>query len=177
MVVAMTKVEASQQQTDATKEIKRLNLILLLVFVVILAVPAIGAWWVSRQLPVVNTVDIENVNIVGESILCPGQPLITSYDFHAQGAGVLIRDWTLYNIDPPRTLIYSMSRRFILDGPVDQHLRETWHVPPTYLNYETENFEPLPPGKYRRFMAISSPSRSSVIDIVHVDFTISEECP
>lgn len=159
-----------------TRQIKRINILLLIMLAVLILGPATVSWWVARQLPVVNTLDIEGMQIEGFTTFCPNDPLVTIYDFHATGAGVLVRDYTLWNIEPPRTLIYSTSRRFILDGPVDQHLRETWHVPANYLNYETERMEPLPPGRYRRYMAISSPSRSTVIDIGFVDFEIMD-CP
>jgi hypothetical protein len=162
--------------TQFEKRLNILQYVIVALLIAVVVVPIALGWWVSRQLPVVNAVEIENMQIAGEPSFCPGEPLVITYDFHAKGAGVLVRDFTLWNIEPPRTLIYSTSRRFILDGPIDQHLRETWHVPVHYLNYETEDTEPIPPGRYRRYMAISSPSRSSVIDIEHVDFEI-KDCP
>lgn len=158
---------------------KRLNIlqwVIVALLVIVIAVPPVAIWWLSRQLPVVNTVQIDNMQMHSPVALCPGDPLIVSYNFHAQGAGVLVRDWTLWSTTPPKTVIFSTSRRFILDGPIDQHLTETWHIPPTYLNFETEHQEPLPPGNYRRFLAISSPSRSSVIDIDWMDFVIKANC-
>lgn len=173
----MTSAAPVVAETEATRQIKRLNVLLLVVFAAILAIPAIGSWWISRQIPTVNTVEIDNVRIESAAALCPGEPLVVSYDFHAKGAGILVRDWTLWRTDPPpRTLIYSTARRFILDGPIDQHLIETWHIPHTYLNYETEKREPIPPGGYRRYLAISSPSRSSVVAIIAVNFEIKGDC-
>lgn len=178
MAVATSKREVERQDSEAVRQIKRLNLTLLAFFVVILAVPAFGSWWVSRQLPVVSTVSIDNVQVIGESALCPGEPLVFSYDFHAKGAGVLVRDLTLWRqTPPPKTLIFSTSRRFILDGPIDQHLTERWTVPRTYFDYETERNELITPGEYRRYLAISSPSRSTVVAIVYVTFSIREGCP
>jgi hypothetical protein len=175
--VATSKREAAQQDSEAVRQIKRLNLVLLFVFVVILAVPVAGAWWVSRQVPVVSTVSIDNVRITGASELCPGEPLTFSYDFHAKGAGVLVRDLTLWRqTPPPKTLIFSQSRRFILDGPIDQHLVERWTVPRTFFDYETERNELITPGEYRRYLAISSPSRSTVVAIVYVTFHVREDC-
>lgn len=167
-----------QQDDDFKKQVKRTNIFLLLVAFALFAGPALLGWWAARQIPAVQTLTIENLHVIGETSLCPGQPLIVGYDFHAQGSGVLVRDWSTWLVTPPKTMIFSNSRRFILDGPVDQHLTETWHVPDTYLNYETELPEPLPPGQYRRHLAISSPSRSTVIAISSVDFEIkpTEEC-
>lgn len=173
----MTRADAAQQEYDAAKQIRRLNLILLAVFVVILATPPIGAWWVSRQLPVVNTVSIENVRTVGSTTLCAGEPLVYRYDFHAGGSGVLIRDRVIWRLTPPpKTMIFSISRRFILSEPIDQDLTETWHIPNTFHNPETDMIEPLPPGDYRMIFAISSPSRSTVVSIGSVDFSIVEDC-
>lgn len=154
-----------------------LQYVVIALLVVVIVVPFVWTWWLTRQIPVVSTVSIDNVQTVSETALCPGDPLVVSYDFHAQGAGILIRDWTLWNIDPPKTVIFSTARRFILDGPIDQHLTETWHIPRNFLNHETEQLEPLPTGRYRRYLAISSPSRSTVVAIVAVDFEIRSDCP
>jgi hypothetical protein len=158
---------------------RRLNFtqwILITLLLVVIAVPIIVSWWIAKNTPIISTIGIDNVQVVGETDLCPGEKLIFSYNFHAQGAGVLVRDTTAYNIDPPKTLIFSTSRRFILDGPVDQHLTEAWTIPAIFHNYETDEDEPLPPGNYRRYLSISSPSRSTVIAIISVPFSVKEEC-
>lgn len=161
---------------EVIKWVRRANVGILVLAFLILVIPAVGAWWIARQVPVVNTVSIDGMRVVGESALCPGDPLIVEYNFHAKGAGVLVRDWTSWLVTPPKTMIFSTSRRFILDGPIDQHLRETWHVPSLFLNHETEKMEPLPPGAYKRYLAISSPSRSSVVGIGSVEYSIREDC-
>lgn len=153
-----------------------LQYVVIALLVVVIVVPIWITWWISSQLPIVDMVSIDNLQIVGKTDLCKGEPLIIEYDFHAKGEGVLVRDFTLWNLDPPRTLIYSMSRRFILAGPIDQHLRESWHIPDTFLNYETEEMEPLTPGAYRRYLAISSPSRSTVVTIASIDFVLRDDC-
>lgn len=159
---------------------KRLNIlqyVVITLLAVVIVVPFVWTWWLTRQLPVVSTVSIDNVQMHNPPELCPGESLVISYDFHAKGAGILIRDWTLWNITPPKTVIFSSARRFILDGPIDQHLTETWHIPRTYFNHEIEAMEPLSAGKYRRYLAISSPSRSTVVAITSVDFAIRSDCP
>jgi hypothetical protein len=178
--VAVIDAEAQAQivQDDVfTRQIKRINIMLLIVLAALVLGPAFAGWWVARQLPVVSLVEIDNMQTVGNTALCPGEKLIITYDFHAKGAGVLVRDWTTWSMEPPRTMIYSEWRRFILDGPIDQHLTETWHIPLTYLDYETEQAVPLPPGQYRRYLAVSSPSRSTVVAITSVSFSIREDCP
>lgn len=164
----------------STRLESRLNLLLSVVgvlLVIVVAAAVVVPLWINSQLPVVSTVEIDNMQIVGPTALCPGEPLVLEYDFHAKGAGVLVRDFTLWLTTPPKTMVYSTSRRFILDGPTDQHLRETWTIPNDYFNYETELQEPIPPGQYKRYMAISSPSRSTAISIGEVAFEIKQSCP
>jgi hypothetical protein len=178
--VAVIDAEAQAQivQDDVfTRQIKRINIMLLIVLAALVLGPAFAGWWVARQLPVVSLVEIDNMQTVGNTALCPGEKLIITYDFHAKGAGVLVRDWTTWSMEPPRTMIYSEWRRFILDGPIDQHLRETWAIPGNYFNYENGAQENMPPGPYRRYLAISSPSRSTTIDTSYVSFSIREDCP
>ena len=158
---------------------KRLNFtqyILFALLIVVISVPVIGGWWASRNLPIVSTIKIDGLAIVGESAVCPGEPLVWGYHFHAEGSGTLVRDRTLWEMTPPRTKIFSTREYFILDGPIEQDLIETWHVPHTYRNPETDAMEPLPPGHYKRILSISSPSRSTVTAIDSAEFEILGDC-
>lgn len=159
---------------------KRLNVlqwVVVALLVVVIVVPFAWTWWLTRQLPVVSTVTIDNVQLLGSSALCPGDAITYQYAFHAQGSGVLIRDRVLWRLDPPpKTMVFSVSRRFILSEPIEQELVESWHVPVRYLNPETDVEEPLPPGNYRLIFAISSPSRSTVVAIAAVEFNVKEDC-
>jgi hypothetical protein len=165
---------------DSDRQIeRRINYtqkILVALLLIVIIVPFLASWWIARQYPAISTVTFDNLQVVGESALCPGQPLIISYDFHAGGSGVLVRDATVWRLVPPRTIIFSTSRRFILDGPIEQHLNEAWHIPVHYLNPETDKVELIPPGDYKRIVAISSPSASRIVAIGSVNFSIKEGC-
>lgn len=158
---------------------RRLNLtqyILIALLVVVIFVPIFFTWWIDQRTPFIKALEIENPRIIGDSALCPGDLILIEYDFHARGAGVLVRDRTLWRINPPppKTLVFSVSRRFILTEAIDQHLVEGWHIPTEYVNPENDSTEPLPPGEYALFMAISSPSRSTAISINSVHFTVKD---
>lgn len=133
-------------------------------------------WWSSERHTIVKAVDIFDASTVGESDLCPGDKLIFTYGLDVKGSGRLLRDTTVWKVDPPRTVIYSDERRFIVDIPLSQKLTEAWIVPEEYYNYETAEFEILPPGEYRRYMSISSPLNENVLDITSTPFTIKENC-
>ena len=154
-----------------------LQYVVIALLAVVIVVPFVWTWWITRQLPVVSTVSIDNVHLLSPAELCPGEPVIYAYSFHAQGTGVLIRDRVLWRLDPPpKTMVFSTSRRFIITEPIDQELTEAWHVPSSYLSPETDDFESLPPGNYRMIFAISSPSRSTVVAIGSVDIAVKEGC-
>lgn len=154
----------------------RFSRALSIITIVILVAFWLWANYKTSMLPVVNTVSISDARITGETSLCPGDPLAYAYHFHATGSGVLIRDRVLWRVTPPpKTLIFSVSRRFILSDAVDQQLTEAWHLPETYLDPETDLDAPLPPGDYKLIFAISSPSRSTVVSIADVDFTVKAE--
>jgi hypothetical protein len=174
----MTKAEelTVQKDTDLRRQIRRVNLILLVVLAVLIGGPAIVTWAIARQYPSISTISIDNLHITGRALLCPGEPLIWQYNFHAAGSGVLVRDKTLWSITPPKTKIFSSREYFILENAIDQDLTETWYVPTSYTNPETALPEPLPPGVYRRVLAISSPSRSTVIAIASVEFEVLADC-
>lgn len=158
---------------------KRLNIlqwVIVILLIAVILVPFILGWWIRQHYPAISTVSIDNVQLVSKSELCPGEPLIYSYSFHAGGSGVLIRDATVRIAEPPRTIIFSTSRRLILDGPIDQTVTEAWHIPPTYLEPETDTIQSVLPGKYIRLFAVSSPSRSTVIAIGSVEFYVRPDC-
>lgn len=176
MTEALLPPATPTHDDELRQRLSRLNIILIAMFATILIVPAVGSWWIARQLPIVNTVDISDVMLISDSVLCPNDPVVFSYHFNAKGTGVLVRDKVLWRrTPPPKTLIFSTTRRFILSDPVDQRLTEAWHIPERYINPETDLEEDLPPGDYRLIFSISSPSRSTVIAIAYVDF-ILEDC-
>lgn len=171
----MISVEENiQKDSDLRKQIRRVNMVLILVLAVLIIGPATVTWAVSRQYPSISTISIDNLRITGETALCPGEPLTWQYNFHAAGSGVLVRDKTLWSQVPPKTKIFSTREYFILEDAIDQDLVETWHVPVMFINPETDETEPLPPGQYKRVLAISSPSRSTVIAIASVEFEIRD---
>lgn len=172
----MIDVEAAaQKDAELRKQIRRVNILLIAIFLIVLAIPLFVTWWVGRAYPSISTIEIENVQVIGPTDLCPGEVLTFAYDFHASGSGVLIRDATARYVEPPKTVIFSNSRRFIQDGPIDEHVIEAWHVPATYLDPETDEAAPVPVGRYYRHFAVSSPSRSTVIAIATVPFTVKPQ--
>lgn len=171
------KDEAQAKKDDALRrQIQLTNRFVLVVLVAMIVGPIVFSAWLARQYPSINTIAISNMQTTGSTDLCPGDPLIVAYDFKADGAGVLVRDATTWNVTPPKTLIFSASRRFILDGPVAEHVVETWHVPTSYRDPETDTDTPLPPGAYRRYVAIAAVRPAGVVAIDYVDFTILEDC-
>lgn len=170
----ITVEENIQKDTDLRKQIRRVNVILGIVLLVLIIGPATVTWAIARQYPSISTISIDSLRIVGETVLCHGEPLTWQYNFHAAGSGVLVRDKTLWSVEPPKTKIFSSREYFILESAIDQDLTETWHVPNNYINPETALPEPLPPGKYKRVLAISSPSRSTVIAIASVEFEVKD---
>jgi hypothetical protein len=176
-VIDLVPSATAKPEGNLPREIRRVNIALLLVFAALLAGPAIATWWLSQQYPSVSTVDIDQLTIVENAELCPGDPLIYRYDFHALGAGVLVRDRTIWQVTPPKTVIFSDARRFILTDAINQSLTEAWHIPVSYLNPATDEVDHLAPGAYQLLYSISSPSKSSIVDIESTNFTIRADCP
>lgn len=169
---------ATQAKKDAElrRQIKFNNRIILLVFIAVVVGPVLFSLWFARQYPSIDAIVIRDMHSIGETALCPGDPLVIAYDFQAEGAGVLVRDATAWTVTPPRTLIFSTSRRFILDGPVSEHVVETWHVPTSYRDPETDMDAPLPAGAYRRYVAVAAVRPAGVVAIAYADFTIRADC-
>lgn len=162
---------------DLRRHLRRQQLSLTLVVLALIAGPIYVRWWLEQQYPSISTISISEVEIVGERELCPGDNLTIRFAFHAEGAGLLIRDSTTWRTTPPETVVFSTQRRFILSGPIDQQLTEVWNVPATYISADTGLAETLTPGVYERLISISSPSRDNVIAIASAPFTVLDDCP
>ena len=171
-MLSSATIKKGDDVADRVKVTQRyLRGILLLILVIFL-----WSVWRSTQISAVHVVEIDEVQILTPTELCYGEKLVFSYNLHIRGDGVLTRDLTTWNIDPPRTVVYSNARRFIIEEPLDQHLIESYVIPVHYFNHETGLQEVLPPGNYRRYMAITSPYGDGIYDIIHIDFTIREDC-
>lgn len=165
---------------DIPKNAKRQNKFLIFLLVLIIFYPAALDYFRNRDKPIVTSVSITNITPISSTILCPGESLVFTYDLNFQGSGTLVRDLTLWNVDPPKTLIFSTARRFILPSDITQQsLVESWPVPFGYFSFETNRTEPLPSGNYHRLIAISSTTNEEVVAVGLVEFTVKseKECP
>jgi hypothetical protein len=170
-------VESTRKDSDLRRQVRRVNALLLLVLAALVGGPLFLTWWLERDIPTVGNVSIEEPRVLGRAELCYGDPLVYAYTFRAEGSGVLVRDAVIWRVTPPpMTVIYSTSQRLIITEPIDQDLSETWHVPHTFLNPDTDLEEELPPGNYRLIFAVSSTSRSAVLSIASVEFSILTDC-
>jgi hypothetical protein len=157
------------------------NYTLWLLIVILAIIVGTYIWGIVRavQTPTIRDVEISNVAVVGESALCPGDLLIISYDLKADGTGKLVEDAAVWIEVPPKTVIYSITRPFLVDGLVDQREIIAWKVPLTYTNPATLEETPLPPGPYRRIFSVGNPSDDDDFDLDKVDFSVKEnkDCP
>jgi hypothetical protein len=166
--------DADQREEQRARVMQWLLMATILVF--------LGTWiwgivWTYNQ-PRVRNMTISDARVVGETNICPGERLIVAYQFHAEGSGLLDVDNSLWSVDPPpRTIVYSASRRFVLAETIDQEMIEAWAVPTHYVDFATGNEVPLQPGTYRRDIAISAPIRGSVLATASVEFEVRENCP
>lgn len=175
----MTDIQVQQQieeNINLKKLVKRFNVVIVIIILAPAILFGLVRYWIDQQVPAVSSVEIANLQMRSPALLCPGEPLIVSYTLHTKGLGVLVRDQTLRDISPPRTIVYSEFRRFIVDGDLDQELTETWLVPATYFNYSSGSVQSLLPGEYRYYLSISSPSRSTAIAIGFVQFRVRDKC-
>lgn len=169
------------EQTDSTdlfiKQTKRNNKIILIAIISFLLVTSLHYLYDRASSIFFKQVDIYDVEMISMSELCPGDDLIFRYRFKTEGKGVLVKDFTLWRQSPPKTMVFSEARRFIVKE-VDQQLVETWPIPERYFSYETWSDEPLEPGNYLRYFAVTSSVQDVTFDIEEIPFTIKpkEEC-
>lgn len=161
---------------ELTQRLKKQQRVMLFLFILVVTMPILYKVWEESNISIVKVVEMDPPVILGSSDLCAGDKLTFSYNLHIRGTGVLIRDLTVWKVNPPKTVVFSDALRFIVDAPIDQELIESYAIPYFYRNRETSNLEKLPPGKYRRLIAISSPANYKVVAIEGVDFTIREDC-
>lgn len=150
------------------------TLVALFLFLVIL--PFFWGLVKDAQNSIIKRIEITNMELITPSEVCPGDKLVFTYDLKVRGEGKLILDMTVWRVEPPKTIIFSDNRRFILGSALEHSLQETWLVPNSFFNYDIGEVEEIPPGLYRRYISISSPSLSNIQDTHYVDFTVREDC-
>lgn len=168
------------QHFDARIE-RRINYtqtILAALLVVVIAVPFVFSWWYERNAEVVHKATLSDIAIVGESAVCPGDLLTTRHLFTVSGSGILVADATTWRITPPMTVVFSEARRFIVEDDFSRIVYRSYEIPATIIDERTNQPVPIPPGRYKRILAVSSPSRSSVFSKQSAEFTVlpEEEC-
>lgn len=174
------KTRYAETSFDLASAVRKQQRAIVILFLLVIFVPPIFDWFSTREIPKVSSVSINNMSLLSSSEVCPGDAITFSYDLEFQGSGVLVRDLTLWNVDPPKTIIFSVARRFILPADITQQsLAENWRVPQTYYSYEVDSQLPLPPGNYHRQIAISSTTDEEVVDVDWVEFTVlpPDLCP
>lgn len=178
----LERITSPEQREKDERDERRARMMQGLTLIVLLAL--LGAWiWglvYEYNQPRIRNMSISDARVVGESAICPGDLLRVSYHFHAEGSGLLEVDNSLWAVDPPpRTIIYSAARRFVLAETIDQDVIEAWRVPESYTDFATGTETRLAPGMYRRDLAISAPVRGGVVATASVHFRIAEEeeCP
>ena len=173
--MAINKIPISNKRIDTLeKRAALIQAVLLgLLFVVIMLPITLLAWYQFR-VQIVHSVRISDAQIVGPRAVCPGEQLVIEFQFIAAGAGILDQDATMWRMTPPATVIDSESTRFILATDIDRLMTATWTVPETYIEETTGLDVTLPPGDYKRILAISSPSTAGVFTTASVDFSIKD---
>lgn len=177
---ALNQLLSPEQRKQDEKDERRARFIQVALVLILLIIVGTWVWgivWSIRQ-PAISSVEISNMQVVGQKALCPGDILQIEYDFHADGAGLLDFDATAWRIaKPPKTIVFSDSRRFVLADTIDQREVEAWEVPETFVDPATAQDTPLLPGEYVRHIAISSPNRGSVFALGSVAFVVKDSCP
>lgn len=168
----------AESEEQLTKRLNNNNRNIILIIILSVVFSIFYREWKESKLFKVEYVEMNNLHVLSKSTeLCHGDKLSFGYDLHIAGDGILIRDLTVWRVDPPQTIIYSEFRRSIINEETDQHHIETFKIPHSYHNYETDEWEPIPPGRYERRFSISSPSNLEAFTKASIPFTIKEKCP
>lgn len=161
---------------DLERRSRFIQWFLVALLVVVIAVPIVGALWLSQVQSEVSSVNIDSIRVVGHGDLCPGERLFWSYDLIAAGSGLLEIDGTTYKAQPPSTVVFSNPNRMVMSDGILERVVDFWEVPLTHIDQETGESVPFPTGEFRRLIAVSSPTRSSVFATDRISFTVRSDC-
>lgn len=125
----------------------------------------------------IKHIHLTDVHIIGSSNLCPGDKLVIGFYVKADGTGKLIQDATVRTEYPPKTIIFSESLPYLVDGTLDQEQTVAWPIPFTFIDPETAVRKNLSEGTYRRIFSISSATDENQFGLDRVIFNIRKGCP
>lgn len=173
-----------RQHAERVKAIKRGYrsdlTVMLLLLVALLGFSVLGPWIVANWLParsLPNVVQVENLTVVGEAALCPGDVLTYRYELVADSAGVIEIDTSAVRVDAAYFMVPSTPSRIVIDGPIRVPMTERWVVSEFARDPRTGEFLLWQPGRYLRTLSISTPGQSSTPAIAAVPFSIRADCP
>lgn len=175
----LERITSPEQRDNDVRDERRARIMQWLIVAILLIMVGTWVWGLvySYTQPRIRNMSITNARVVGDTAICPGDLLLVSYHFHAEGSGLLEVDNSLWAVDPPpRTIIYSAARRFVLAETIDQDVMEAWRVPTHFVDFATGNETTLAPGSYRRDLAISAPVRGGAVATASVNFEVREGC-
>lgn len=174
----MAMIDVQQFDARIERRINYTQTILAVLLLVVIAVPFVLSFWYERTTDIIRDATISDIAIVGESQLCPGDMLTTRHTFSVRGSGTLVADATTWRMTPPMTVVFSEARRFIVEDDFSRVVYRGYEIPATIIDERTQKPVPLEPGRYKRILAVSSPSRSGVFSKQSVEFTVlpEEEC-
>jgi hypothetical protein len=179
---AVEQIDFSPAMKQIIKPIERrgqaINIALagLLIFII-----AWGLWatWRDSKLPKINSISIDDVQVIGSTALCPGENLTIIYRLNVQGLGTLMWDDSVMHGKQP--VEFSNPKRFYVEGPATLELRDVWQVP-TFPDSDSSPMPAwLPGGGYTRYIAVSAPatytSRFTPPASLKAAFSIRNTCP
>lgn len=170
----------SNLSQDVAQQFLRRGQLIQYVLASLLAVILIWAlinWYLTRDEPAIQSIDITAITLVSPAVVCPGEMVMINLRVHIEGEGKVERDVTIQSISPAKTIIFSEPLRFSVIGPIDQEYLIPWRVPERYLNFETGQTEIIPPGDYFRIITLSAQGyRYMISDTDSIQFTIRGDC-
>lgn len=168
--------EAKEPHDQLVKRVAAMQNIILMLIAVVLLMPFVMLWYFNQTTNPIRSIQIDNVQIVSGTVLCPGDRLIVAFDYAAVGTGVMVEDATWFRVTPPATIIPSEEVRYILPYDFGRTVHRTWTVPSDYVDEQTGEAEPLQPGEYLRNFTLSSDVNGSVNDTVSFAFIVPDNC-
>ena len=152
------------------------NLILIVLAMSLFVQAYIWCIVIGPARPANPLMEFEQARIDGVTALCPGETLTYTVDLVVNRPGVFDIDVSVWRENPPATVIFSSTRRAVLDTPITYKLPRSWTVPDTYLDPTTNQPVAWLPGKYERRHAISAVGQVADPTLVSFPFTIREDC-
>lgn len=151
-------------------------MVIVAVLAVVILDGALFGWgmWAAAQRP---HVDLDNVIVDGNSILCPGDALNYRFTLSISKASDVNLSTSVDAVAPEVHVSYTRPQQYSPKGAIDLEISRHWILPPTYTDADSGSEMVWKAGEYIQRTTANVVGGREAAAHIEVPFVVRKDCP